>query len=267
MAIMNAVLSRQDHSLRGLNRPAAGPGEYVVQLPYAIRLAKPVTYIDGEVPKTNDLGQPLYKDNVTVDELGAEAWDEVTERQKPVAWEERTTTYLVDGENVTTTAQIPIEWEERAPVMVPHQVTSYVTFEEAPALFTYDEIVAAKIESIQAVHKGLDLVFYDEDFSLEHFADELQSHKANMGDGIMALHPGGSCRTVKLQLGKATDTIQLYLEAQPAVVVAVGAKSGEPFVDFVDGIAMLPEPADAVYVLFTNTTDRYRDVYAFGLLI
>lgn len=266
----NVLFSRLDNTVTGLDRPAAGPGEFTVQLPYEFHLTKPITHVYGEKQKTNEYGELLYKDNVTLGEDGEEHFDEVTVDRKPTAWEDVTNTYNVVGEGgpqeLTTTTQVPVAWEELQPVMVPNEITHYITFQETPALFSYDEIHAAKITSIRAANPDRNLVYYDEEFPLENFADELANHAANMGEGIMALHPGGSCRTVKLQLGKTTDKIKLYLEAAPGVVVTVGARASEPFTDFVDGIAQLPEPADAVYVLFTNTTERYRDVYAVGIL-
>ncbi|MNC74967.1 hypothetical protein D3C75_1264200 [compost metagenome] len=81
----------------------------------------------------------------------------------------------------------------------------------------------------------------------------------------MALHPGGKCRTTKLQLSKAVQTIQVYLEAQEGVTVEVGATATN-LMAIVDGVAELPAAADAVYVRFINTAESYREVYAFGLL-
>ncbi|RAV18843.1 hypothetical protein [Paenibacillus contaminans] len=256
----NVVFNRQDNTVVGLNRPATEFGEYSVQLPYAIELAKPILKIDGERQKTDGAGQPLYLDGD----------DEVPESRKSIAWETVTNTYNVvkdDGSTalVTTTTQVATEWEELPPIMIPNEVTSYVAFAEAPALFTYDEILFAKIASIKA-NSTRDLVYFDEDFPLDKFSEELSSHAANMGDGFIALHPLGSCRTVKLQLGKSSDVLQIYLESQPDVKVEVGA-SASNFVEVVNGIAQLAAPANEVYVRFSNLVDRYREVYAFGILV
>lgn len=256
----NAVFNRLDHNVVGLNRPAAGPGEYVVELPYEIRLSKPIFTFDGEKQKTNDAGQPIYLDEE----------QEVLEPRKAIDWKEETNTYRVvkeDGttEVVTVTAPVPTEWTEFPPVMVPNEVVSYVTFQEAPSLFGFADVLAAKMESIKA-NNTRELVHFDEDFPLDNISDDLASHSANMGDGFIALHPQGQCRTVKLPLGKSADIVQIYLEAQPGVSVEVGATASE-FVGVVDGIAQLAAPADAVYVRFINTVDRYREVYAFGILV
>jgi hypothetical protein len=257
---MNVVFNRQEHNVVGLNRPATEFGEYGVQLPYEIQLTKPVTTIDGERQKTNGAGQQLYLDGDA----------EVSESRKATAWETVTNTYNIvneDGTNeqVTTAAQVPTEWEELPPIMIPNEITTYVSFQDAPALFTYDEILSAKIASIKS-NASRDLVYFDEDFPLNKFSEELSSHAANMGDGFIALHPLGSCRTVKLQLGRSADVFQIYLESHPDVKVEVGA-SASNFVEVVDGIAQLAAPADEVYVRFSNMADRYREVYAFGILV
>lgn len=264
------IFNRIDHIVTGHNRPAL-LGEYAVRLPYPITLFKTVTDIQGKKQKTNAEGQLLYKDNVATDELGVETFDEVTEARKPIAWESvGRLNKWVDQEGIPreefVTVQEPTDWADLEPVEVDNIVSSGVAFQDAPNAFTYEELIEAKKASIQAANPARVLAFYDEDYPLENFSDELASHAANMGDGIMALHPnGGSCRTVKLPLGEMATVIQLYLEAQPDVKVEVGATSSS-FVEVNDGLATLPAAADEIYVKFTNLADRYRDVYAFGIL-
>lgn len=256
----NIVFNRQDDTVTGLNRPVFGPGEYAVQLPFDIQLSKGIKSVNGEKQKINEYGQLLYTDGEI----------ETTETRIVTAWHESTETYTTTdaaGERVTiqVPVRLPTAWVDLQPVMVPNESSTMVTFQEAPTLFTYDEIVAAKISSIKA-NSGRELVFFDENFPLENYSCELLSHAANMGDGVMAIHPQGCCRTVKLPLGRETNIVQVYLEAQPDVKIEIGPTANQ-YIEVINGIAELPEVASEVYVRFTNMADRYREVYAFGILI
>jgi len=147
----------------------------------------------------------------------------------------------------------------------PNVVYTSVSFAEQPSLFTFDELNPIKQASLAKEYKGQLLVYYDEDFDLANFSSELAEHAANMGDGVLALHPGGSCRTKKLPLGESVEQVRLYLEAQDGITVEVGATVGS-YVTVTDGTAQLPDPAQELYIRFTNTTESYKEVYAFGLL-
>jgi hypothetical protein len=166
---------------------------------------------------------------------------------------------------MSNTDQVATAWEELEPVLIPNVEQYPAYFSAQPSLFTYGELLAAKLSSIKKAYPGLDLVYYDEEFSLESFAVELADHAANLGDGLLAIHPGGRCRTVKLPLGKTTDTIQIYLEAQDGITVEIGATAAN-LIEVADSQVTLPAAADSVYVRFTNTAESYREVYAFGLL-
>lgn len=261
----NVIFNRNTHQVTGLNRPAQ-PGEYSVAFPFVLVLTKIVSEVMGQKQKVNEMGQLLYKDNVVVDEVsGRETYDEVTEVRKAVAFEEVVNKYIIDGEEVEVPGQVPTEWVDLDPVLIDDVVQKSVSFEENPYIFEYVEVLEAKKDALQKANLRK-LVHYDEDFNLEGFSTDLVSHAANMGDGILALHPGGSCRTEKIALGSAVKTVQLYLEAAQDVKVEVGATASS-FVECKDGVAQLPVAADEVYIRFTNTTDKYRDVFAFGILI
>lgn len=260
----NVLFNRISNQVAGLDRPAF-PMEYAVKLPYEITLSKSVKEVQGEKQKTNEEGQLLYKDNPEVDEFGQETYTETTESKRAVAFEEQTFTYVIDGKEVQVKDQVATEWEDLPPVMVPDEVSRTVSFQEAPFEFTYEEVLQAKKEALQAANLRK-LVHYDEDFLPGSFSTDLASHAANMGDGILALHPNGQARTEKIALPAAASTFQLYLEAAPGVKVEVGA-TATSFVEFKDNIAQLPAAEDAVYIRFTNTEEKYRDVFAFGILI
>ncbi|MDH6370539.1 hypothetical protein M2444_002319 [Paenibacillus sp. PastF-3] len=265
----NITFSRTDHTVTGLNRPP-GPFEYSLTLPFPITVTKSIAGVNGEKQKIDENGQLLYKGDLTVDDNGLETYNEVTTARIATAWEEVSQDYNLVNEDGSTTpitnkAKVAIAWDDLQPVMVPNIIYSAVSFAEQPSLFTFDELNAAKCASLEKSYKGKLLLYYDEDFSLENFAVDLAEHAANMGDGVIALHPRGKCRTVKLPLGESVDKVQLYLEAQDGITVEVGAAVGN-LTAVVDGAAQLPSAADAVYIRFTNTTDSYKEVYAFGIL-
>ncbi|KGE17558.1 hypothetical protein [Paenibacillus wynnii] len=265
----NVIFNRQDHTVAGLNRPA-GPCEYSLALPFPITAVKTLTWTNGEKQKADENGQLLYKSQPILDENNQETYNEVITARIPTAWEERTQEYSLVNEDgsrtlLTNTTQVPVEWEELQPAMVSNVEQYQVSFTEQPSLFTYDELQVAKLISIKKAYSGVQLVYYDEDFEPSGFSTDLAEHAANMGDGVLAVHPNGKCRTTKLPLGKIADTIQLYLEAQAGITVEVGA-TVTGFTEVVQGIAQLPVPTNELYVRFTNTTDSYKEVYAFGIL-
>ncbi len=265
----NVVFNRQDNTVTGLNRPA-GPFEYSLALPFPITATKSISWTDGEKQKTDENGELLYKGNLILDENRLETYNEVTTARIATEWQEVTQEYnLVNEDGSTTpvsnTSQVATAWENLQPVMVPNVVYTSVSFAEQPSLFTFDELNPIKQASLAKEYKGQLLVYYDEDFDLANFSSELAEHAANMGDGVLALHPGGSCRTKKLPLGESVEQVRLYLEAQDGITVEVGATVGS-YVTVTDGTAQLPDPAQELYIRFTNTTESYKEVYAFGLL-
>lgn len=265
----NVVFNRQEDNVTGLNRPA-GPFEYSLALPFPILATKQITGVNGEKQKTDENGQPLFKGNLTEDDNGLETYDEVSTDRIVTAWEEKKQEYnLVNEDGSTTTisntTQVATEWDDLQPVMVPNVVYRSVSFAEQPSLFSFEELNKVKQASLEKAYKGQLLVYYDEDFDLANFSSELSDHAANMGDGVLALHPGGKCRTRKLPLGQSIEQVRLYLEAQDGIIVEVGATVAS-YITVIDGIAQLPEPAEELYIRFTNTTESYKEVYAFGLL-
>lgn len=265
----NVVFSRADHTVTGLNRPA-GPAEYSLVLPFPVTVTKLLPWVNGEKQKTNEDGQLLYYSKAIQEEDGSETVNEVTSSRIVTNWEEVTQEYTLVNEDgsktpLSNTAQIATEWEDLQPVLIQNVEQYQVTFAEQPSLFTYQELQAAKLASIKKAFAGQELVHFDEDFELESFAVDLADHSANLGDGVIAVHPGGQCRTVKLPLGKLASTIRLYLEAQDGITVEIGATAGN-LLPLADGQVTLPAAADAVYVRFSNNAESYREVYAFGLM-
>lgn len=250
----NIIFNRSNDKVAGLNRLAFSM-EYAVQIPYVITLSKTVTEVQGEKQKVNDQSLLLFLDGE----------NEVTESKKAVTFEEVEHKYMIDGKEVVVPGQVPTEWEDLQPVMVPNEVYKTVNFQENPFEFTYEEVLEAKKAALQG-NNLRKLVHYDEDFNLAGFSTDLASHTANMGDGILALHPNGQCRTEKIQLSTSAQTVQIYLESHPDVRVEVGSTASN-FIEVIDGIAVLPQVSDAIYVRFINQSDRFRDVFAFGILV
>lgn len=261
---MNVTFNRRTNQATGLNRPA-GPFEYSVELPYEITLSKQLQKVVGEKHKKNDQGQMLYKDNVVVSETGEETYDEVTEARKAIAWEDRTVTYKIDGEEVKRIVQQPTKWEELAPVMTDDVLEITAKFPKRLEEFTYLDVLEAKKAAIQE-NNLRQLVHFDEDFTLDTISDDLSTHAADLGDGIIALHPNGQARTEKIALPAAAEVIQVYTEMQDDITVEVGPTASD-FHTVVDGVVTLPAAADAVYIRFTNQAAERRDVFAYGILI
>jgi len=158
--------------IRGIDRDPL-PAEGSIDLPYPISLTKTVEEKTGNVvQKVNDQGEPLYKDNMTIDELtGEETFDEVTTPIKVTTYETVTNTYRVvvgetpeeqineAGEPVTVMvpvyeeihpeSQVPIEWIDLEPVTVEEVVSRTYTLEQNPFVFTKDEVIEAKNKSIE----------------------------------------------------------------------------------------------------------------------
>ncbi len=264
----NVIFSRTDHTVTGLNRPA-GPAEYGLTLPFPVAVTKLLERTNGEKQKTNEEGQLLYCGKPVLEEDDSETVNEVTTDRIATAWEEVTQEYtLITDEGavpISSTNRVATEWEDLEPVLIPNVEQYQVSFAEQPALFSYDDLKAAKLASIKKAFTGQELVHFDEDFELESFAVDLADHAANLGDGVIAVHPGGQCRTIKLPLGKSASTIRLYLEAQEGITVEIGAAAAN-LIPVADGQVKLTTAADSVYVRFTNTAESYREVYAFGLL-
>lgn len=157
--------------IKGIDREPL-VAEFSIDLPFPINLFKVVEEKTGNmVQKVNDDGELLFKDDVMVDEItGEESWVEVTNSCKVTGYETVTNTYrVVVGEEVgeevdefgeivevvlpiyqeiTTTGEIPIEWEDLEPVMFDEVVNKTYSLEQNPFLFTKDEVLLAKEQSI-----------------------------------------------------------------------------------------------------------------------
>lgn len=147
---MNVLFNRATQMVVGLNRPAR-PFEFEVVLEGTPQLSKTIQEVHGQVQKKNDVGQPLYKDNVMVGELGQETFEEVTESRKAISFEDQTFTYrTVDEEGnetpITGTSQVPTAFEDLEPVMVDNVVHGSVSFEANPMHFHHDEVVGAPVK-------------------------------------------------------------------------------------------------------------------------
>ena len=218
------------------------PFEREIKLPYPISIMKTIQVpVPGmKVQKRNENGEPLYMDNMVVDEGGnLVSYEEVTYAEK-------------DGQALY-------------PVLVDATLPKTYTFEENPVVFTYEEVVNAKKAALEA-NELTRLAYYSEDLDASEFSITLDSHDANMGRGFIVLNEFGTVRTKKINLGESVDRVEVYVEASEDVLVEIGT-SATNFFPVEKGVANFPAPASEVYVRFTNTVDRKREIHAFGLLI
>jgi len=242
----HVVFDLESGRITGVDRQPL-PFEGVINLPYPIQLAKTIeTVVPGmKVQKRNENGKPLYIDNVEVDEDGnLLSYEEVTYSTRDMG----------DGNVV-----------ELYPALIDATVTKAYTFEENPFVFTYEEVVEAKKRSLEA-NELTHLAYYSEGLDASEFSITLDSHNANMGRGFIVLNEFGTVRTKKINLGESVDRVEVYVEASEDVLVEIGT-SATNFFPVEKGVANFPAPASEVYVRFTNTVDRKREIHAFGLLI
>lgn len=254
----NVVFNAQTLEVVGVNRPAL-PYEFKVQTMEGFNPVKLVKDTDKLVPKRDALGNKLY-------------WDgdkEVTYNLKPTKFEETVETRKHVGEDGVVREQEykvmkPTNFEALKAVMIPANKLQQINFREHLSRFTYEEVVAEKKKLIErnSLNK---ILYYNEDLKAESFSTTLSNFSADLGNGFIALHPKGQIRTVKLTLPKAVQTIEVYAEVQDGVTIEVGATASD-FVDVNKGLVTFPAPTNEVYVRFNNTTDKGREIHAFGLL-
>lgn len=159
----NVVYDLFTGQVRGIDRDPL-PAERSIEIPYPIQLTKTLEEKTGNmVQKVNDQGQPLYKTNVTTDELGQETYTETTEAQTVTKYETQTFTYKVSTDQTTTetvmdsegnptrievpvyttitpTSEVPVEWTDNEPIMIEEVIRKTYTLERNPSMFTKEEI-------------------------------------------------------------------------------------------------------------------------------
>lgn len=221
--------------------------------------------VEQKVPLLDDSGHQVEYEVMSTDEEGNQVgtgqfikcWttdiDEVQKRNKeglPLWYE----TEIVMVEKRTP---VPQEMKEE---------TKFVTFEESPGEFTYEDILALKEKQIlNGTFYGSAKLFEDMDESL--FNMSLSSFKADLGLGFISLPSGGEVRTIKLSLPRSSKTVGFKMESSGPVEVSIG--------DLVSNLTPLNEfnevsfdaEVSEVYVLLKNMADKRVDIQSFALLV
>lgn len=254
----NVLFNAETLEVVGVNRPAL-PYEIEVKTKEGFNPVKMVVDKDKLVPKRDALGNKLY-------------WDgdkEVTYNLKPIAFEETVEKRKHVGEDGKVREreykiEKPVKFEPLKAVLVPSNAKKQVSLLEHPKEFTYEEIIEAKKKYIQADSLNT-VLFYNEEVDENILSTNLSNFSADLGLGFITLHPKGQVRTNKIQLPTAVKNLEVYAEIQDGIKVEVGVTASD-FVQAINGLVSFPEPVKEVYVRFTNTVDKRRQVSAFGLL-
>lgn len=160
------VYDRVSKMVKDCDRPPM-PFELSMDIPYPFVLTKTVEEPTGNmIQKVNTDGEPLYKIQTGLTEMGGEIYEETAEARTITAWETRLHTYriatdemvIAQGvdemgepidievpvyEPMTATVEVPVEWTDHDPIMIPEVISKTYTFEQNCYLFTTDEVAEA----------------------------------------------------------------------------------------------------------------------------
>lgn len=271
------LFDRSSNKITGIGREKL-PYEYSVHVPFDIQLSKTVQESTGQlIQKVNSENQPLYKDEIVIDEItGEESYIEVTTSQKVTAFEivknvykiavseemveqvnEFGETVLVPVpvyEEIVTNSENPISWDDLEQIMIPEIINKTVTLENNMFEFDYEEVLEAKKQAINN-NNLLSLCFYDEDF----LGNDLVLSGCSIGDGILILHPQGFITTPIITLTKFTSIIGIYQESQ---------NSGLEFyindIPVIDGRIKLSTNVNEIIIKVSNPTNKNLELYCLG---
>jgi len=286
----SAIFNRGSDLIVGTNRE---PNFYEdkVLLPYTITLSKTISETtSNQIQKTDLEGNPLFKDNIVIDEItGEESYDEVTTSQKITAYETVINNYRIatdqftqelqnvlqeDGsyqeelvnipvyETITTNSEVPVSYEQLEPIMIPEIISKTYTFLSNPYIFTADEIVEAKKTSIETA-KNKTLIYYDENFTPAEFA----VLNGSTGAWFISINPNAEIITEKITLESEVTEIEIYVESQNGIDVEVGVSPEGEFLPVVGGLVTLNEVSNEIFVKFKNLNGTRRELYAYGILV
>jgi len=275
--LQTILFDRSSNKITGIGREKL-PYEYSVHVPFDIQLSKTVQESTGQlIQKVNSENQPLYKDEIVIDEItGEESYIEVTTSQKVTAFEivknvykiavseemveqvnEFGETVLVPVpvyEEIVTNSENPISWDDLEQIMIPEIINKTVTLENNMFEFDYEEVLEAKKQAINN-NNLLSLCFYDEDF----LGNDLVLSGCSIGDGILILHPQGFITTPIITLTKFTSIIGIYQESQ---------NSGLEFyindIPVIDGRIKLSTNVNEIIIKVSNPTNKNLELYCLG---
>jgi len=237
----NVVFERNTNLCLGINREAK-LYEYEVKLPYPINLAKTISEKTGEqTQKTDSDGSLLYKSNVIIDEFGNEIYEETIES-------------YIYNEGEENNEDSELELVQLEPIMIDEFVDNHYSFAENCTVFTYEEVLQGKIESINN-NSLTRLFFYDEDFDLN---DELILSNCSTGDGMVVIYSGGSLSTQIINLQNDKNIIELYIESQKGLVFEVND------IIVTNCRVKLSALTNKIIIKIYNPTNKNLELYALG---
>jgi len=234
----NVVFDRETDQVIAINREVR-LYEYEVKLPYPINLAKTISEKTGEqTQKTDSDGNLLYKSNVIIDEFGNETYEETIE------------SYIYNQDNEGE----ELELVQLEPVMIDEFVDKNYGFADNCSVFTYEEVLEGKIESINN-NSLTRLFFYDEDFDSK---EEIILSHCSTGDGVIIVYSGGSLSTQIINLQNDKNIIELYIESQKGLLFEVND------VVATSGKVKLSALTNKIIIKVSNPTNRNLELYAIG---
>jgi len=283
--LQTILFNRTSNFITGIDREKL-PYEYSVLLPFDIQLSKTRQESTGQlIQKVNSENQTLYKDNIIIDPLtNVETFDEVTYSEKVISTQTQINTYRIATEEYTTeiitdefgeeqviqtpiyteiqtTSEVPVSWENLDPIMIPEIINKTVTLENNMLAFNYEEVLEAKIQSINN-NSLTSICYFDEDF----LGNDLILSNCSIGDGILILHgQNAQVGSPLIELPTPKSIIELYIESQPEIEVQVSGDNIN-FIPFINNSAILPIPSTTLYFKITNTSTSNRELYAIGIL-
>jgi len=232
----NIIFERNTNLCLGINREPK-LYEYEVKLPYPINLTKTVSEkTSNQIQKTDSDGNLLYKLNIIIDEFGNEIYEETIE------------SYIYNNEEL-----IQLE-----PIMIDEFVDNNYNFADNCTVFTYEEVLEGKIESINN-SSLLKLIYFDEDF----LTDSMNFNNCSLGDGLLILYQNSSA-IKEINLTNPTEMFELYSEMQSGIEVFISS-DGINYYPFVKDSIVLENKIDKLYLQIRNMSNSNREVYCIGL--
>ncbi|MNM68240.1 hypothetical protein D3C81_797920 [compost metagenome] len=94
-----------------------------------------------------------------------------------------------------------------------------------------------------------------------------KKHSANTGFKFLQINPKGQCQTTAFAIPVTTTRISIYLEADEGITTQI-SKDGKTFTDFdIKDFYDFGQTIEKVYLRFINTTNEYKEIYSYGIIL
>jgi len=234
----NVVFDRDTNQVIAMNREVR-LYEYEVKLPYPINLTKIISEKTGiQIQKTDSDGNLLYKSNVIIDDFGNEIYEETIE------------SYIYNQDNEGEEPEL-VQLE---PVMIDEFVDRNYNFADNCTVFTYEEVLGGKIESINN-NSLCSLVMYDEDF----LESNLILNECHIGDGFVSIKQNGYIE-INVTIPKIANIIDIYQESQSGLIITVND------ISVTNNRVQLITPTNEISIKVLNPKNKNLELYALGVL-